>query len=181
VDTILDEFCQQNEPITLSRVGRALEHGVSYVGVDNYPEIAEHVKTVARAHRAQCWQQRVERSRAQIEAVIARCQERDIPLTIHRIAAEAGLTYWQLRDDYPELMVMTRQAVRADREMRRNNQIVQQCLQISKAATRLATLGVPLTKAGILTEARKHMSIDNTAPQVYEWLKWWTGNFGARE
>jgi transcriptional regulator with XRE-family HTH domain len=181
VDAILVEFCQKDEPITLSRVERVLKHDGSFLRIGEYPEIAGHVRTVAQAHRAQCRQQRVEQWRAQIEVVIARYQERDMPLTIHRIAAEVGLTYWQLRDDYPELMVMTRQAVRADREMRRNNQIAQQCLQISKAATHLGTQGDPLTKARILTEARKQMSIDDTVPQVQEWLKWWTGDFGARD
>ena len=123
----------------------------------------------------------VEQWQKQIEAVIASYQDQDIPLTIHKIAAEIGLVYWQLRDDYPELMVLIRHSVRADREMRRNYQIAQQRVQISQAAARLMTQGIPVTRMAILTEARQHIPIDDSVPQVYEWLKWWIGNFGARD
>lgn len=181
VDVVLNEFCQQDEPITLSRVGQALGHTVSFLRIGDYPELAGHVKAVALTQQIQCRQRRVDRWREQIEAIVAHCHDRDIPLTIYNIIAEVGLTYWQLRDNYPELMAVIRQAVQADRAMRRNNQIASQCVQISQAATALAARGVPLTKASIVTEARKHMAIDDTVPQVREWLLWWTGAFGARD
>jgi len=181
VDAILDEFCQQDEPITLARVERALSKNMPYLRVSYYPEIVAYVKTVAQVHCIQCRQQHVEQWQKQIEAVIASYQDQDIPLTIHKIAAEIGLVYWQLRDDYPELMVLIRHSVRADREMRRNYQIAQQRVQISQAAARLMTQGIPVTRMAILTEARQHIPIDDSVPQVYEWLKWWIGNFGARD
>lgn len=181
VDVILAEFCQQDEPITLSRVGRALGHTVSFLRIVDYPELAEHVKAVALTHQIQCRQRRVDRWREQIEVIVTDCHDRNIPLTIYNIIAEVGLTYWQLRDNYPELMAIVRQAVQADKAMRRNNQIARQCVQISQAATALAARGVPLTKASIVTEARKHMAIDDTVPQVREWLLWWTGAFAARD
>jgi hypothetical protein len=181
VDAILDEFCQQEEPITQARVGRALGKNMSYLRVDGHPEIVAHIKAIAQAHRSRRRQQRVERWQTQIEAIIASYQEQDIPLTIHKIAAEVGLVYWQLRDDYPELMALIRRSVCADREMRRNYQLAQQCVQISQAAARLTAQGVPLTRTAILAEARQHIPIDDSVPQVYEWLKWWIGNFGARD
>ena len=181
VDVILDEFRRQEELITLARVNRALGENMPYLRVGDYPEIVAHVKAVAQAHRNRCRQQRIEQWRIQIETVIADYQERDIPLTIHRIAVEAGLAYWQLRDDYPELMTLIRDSVRTDREMRRNYRLAQQCVQISQAATRLTAQGVPLTKTAIVVEARQHIPIDESVPQVSEWLKWWTGNFGARD
>lgn len=181
VDVILDEFCQQDEPITLARVNRALGENKPYLRVGDYPEIVAHVKAVTQAHHSRCRQQRLEQWQTQIEAVIADYQDQDIPLTIHKIAAEVGLAYWQLRDDYPELMALIRQSVRADREMRRNYQLAQQCVQISQAAARLTAQGSPLTRTAILAEARQHIPIDDSVPQVYEWLKWWIGNFGARD
>lgn len=181
VDAILDEFCQQEKLITLTRVNQALGENTPYLRMGDYPEIVAHVKAVAQAHRNRCRQQRVEQWRMQIETVIASHQERDIPLTIHKIIAEAGLVYWQLRDDYPKLMTLIRDSVRVDREVHRNYQLTQQCVQISQAATRLTTQGVPLTKTAIVVEARQHISIDDSVPQVLEWLKWWTGNFGARD
>ena len=181
VDTILDELCQQDGPITLARVNRVLGKHRPYLRVGDYPEIAAHVKAVAQTHRRRCRQQKVEQWQIQLEAIIASYQEKDIPLTIHKIAAEAGLVYWQLRDDYPELMTLIRDSVRADREMRRNYRLAQQCVQISQAATRLTAQGAPLTKTAIMVEARRHIPIDDSIPQVSEWLRWWTGNFGARD
>lgn len=181
VDVILDEFCQQEELITLARVSRALGGNMPYLRMDDYPEIVAHVKAVAQAHRNRCQEQRVEQWRTQIETVIADYQERDTPLTIHKIAAEVGLVYWQLRDDYPELMTLIRDSVRADREIRRNDQLAQQCMQISQAALRLTAQGVSLTRTAILAEARQHISIDDSVPQVSEWLKRWIGNFGPRD
>lgn len=181
VDVILDQFCQQEELITLARVSRALGTDMPNLRMADYPEIVAHVKAVAQVHRNRRRQQRVEQWRIQIETVIADYQEQDIPLTIHKIAAKAGMVYWQLRDDYPELMTLIRDSVRADREVRRNYQLAQQCVQISQAATRLTAQGVPLTRTAIVVEARQYIPIDDSAPQVSEWLKWWTGNFGPRD
>lgn len=181
VDVILDELCQQEELITLARVSRALGDNMPYLRVGDYPEIAAHVKAVAQAHRRRCWAQRAVQKQIQVESVIARYQDQDIPLTIHKIATEVGLTYWQLRADYPDLMAFVRDSVRVDKEMRRNYQLAQQCVQISKAAMRLMSQGVPLTKTAIVAEARQYIRIDPAVPQVSEWLRWWAGNFGARD
>lgn len=181
VDVILADLLQQEEEITVARVTHALGYRCSYLNGAGYTEIIEHIKTVAEIHRIQFLHLRHERMRAQIEAMIAGCQAKDIPVTVYLIAEEVGVSYGTLRYRHPELMAMVRQVASADKKQRREQQLAQQCSQLNTAAANLMAQGMAVTKTTILQEARKYISIDTTAPSVRQVITRWAGDSGPHD
>ncbi len=99
---------------------------------------------------------------------------------VEEIAKEAGLSYIQLRDHYPELRLKVHEAIQEHRARLKEIQITNQIQQIDIAATRLITKGRRLNYQVVLREAGLSRYAYHSAP-IRDALARWVSNFAPRD
>jgi len=175
VETILQSLLDQDEEITLSRVSRALGRNSEYL--QNHPDLKEQVQEVAQGHNARVKQRRYETLSARITRLIEEAKHGHEPMTIKGIAQQAGLSYGRLRNSYPELHAMVRQAVQEHQAKMRALRTKMRCAQINEAAARLVAQGSRLTYRALLEEVGLHKCSAQADPAVQDLLRRWVGDF----
>ena len=175
VETILQSLLDQDEEITLSQVSRALGRNSEYL--QNHPDLKEQVQEVAQGHNARVKQRRYETLSARITRLIEEAKHGHEPMTIKGIAQQAGLSYGRLRNSYPELHAMVRQAVQEHQAKMRALRTKMRCAQINEAAARLVAQGSRLTYRALLEEVGLHKCSAQADPAVQDLLRRWVGDF----
>jgi len=178
IEAILQPLLNQDEEITLRRIGQVLGRNSDYL--NSYPELAGYVRKVIRQHNAQVRQRRYEALLAHITHIIQALKHSNEAMTIEMFSQQVGLSYKQLRKRYPELHAMVRQAVQEHRARITASRIQAQIAQINEAAARLVAQGTRLTYETILKEAGLSEHSDK-CPVVRERLQRWTGSFAPRD
>jgi transcriptional regulator with XRE-family HTH domain/predicted Zn-ribbon and HTH transcriptional regulator len=152
VEKILMTLCEQDEEITLEKVGRILKRSVTYLRY--YDGIIQRIQAVAQTHNSQRQQRLRQQLQARAEAVLSELADRQEPATIRKVASILGLTVAQLYQIYPELWAMVRQAVQVQKERLKELRRQERCERIAAAAVCLEAQDQPLTITRLLKEAK---------------------------
>jgi transposase len=179
VETILQSMISQEEEITLSRVSQALGFNSEYLG--NHLDLKERVQPVIQEHNARVKQHRYEELAARIASLIENAKHGDRFTTITDIAQQAGLSYGRLRNSYPELYQMVRQAVREHQAQMRILRTATRCAQINEAAARLVAQGSRLTYRALFEEVGLNKCSVQADPVVQDLLRRWVGDFPSAD
>jgi hypothetical protein len=179
VEAIVQTLLDQNEEITLGRVGRALGYGSQYL--QSFPEIAEWVQDVARPHNAQIRQQRTEVLKSHVLQILADLKSNSQPMSIQEITRQLAVSYGYLQDYHPELLTMIRQASSEQLARIRAAHIQTISAQINEAASRLAARGIRLNYQAILKESGLSRYKAQCDPIVHDVLQQWVGSFSPND
>jgi transcriptional regulator with XRE-family HTH domain len=179
VEAALRTMRQQNQEITLSRVGVAAGHGPNFL--NSYPDLARRVKAVAGPHNARVRQQRYVAVRACLTEAIAQMQQSDTFVKVEALVHPTGLTYTQLQGSYPDLFELARQAARSHREAVRVARCQARQAAINAAAARLVARGSRLTYRTIVTEAKLSPPTAQGDPTLRDLLYQWVGDFAPHD
>jgi len=179
VEAVLRAMRRQAEEITLTRVGLAAGQGPHYF--NGYPDLAQRVKAVAGPHNARVRQQRYAALRASLTDAIAQMQQSDTLVTVERLVRPTGLSYDRLRQAYPELYALARQAARLHRAKWRGLRRQARQAAINAAAARLVARGSRLTYGTILKEAGLSRYTSQCDPALRELLHQWVGGFAPHD
>jgi methylphosphotriester-DNA--protein-cysteine methyltransferase len=133
-----------------------------------------------RQHNDRVRRRRDEAVFAQIDRSIENLQYSDGIVKVEEIAKQAGISYNQLRDHYPELRLKVHEAIREHRTRLKEIQIENQIRQIDVAATRLTTQKQRLNYQTILEAAGLSPYADKSIP-IRDALMRWVSNFAPRD
>ena len=178
IRVILDSLLEQNRKVTLRQISRALGTHSDYL--HSHPEQAEYVRLMIKHHNIRIRQQRDDAVFAQITQSIENLQGCSHIVKIEEISSQAGLSYKQLCDHYPQLRLKIHEAIQAHRAWLRKVQIESQVQQIDAAARHLIDQGRYLNYHSILNTAGLSPYADKSAP-IRDALIRWIGNFAPRD
>lgn len=157
VEKILMTLCEQDEEITLEKVGRILKRSVTYLRY--YDGIVQRIQTVAQTHNNQRQRHLRQQLQARAEDILAELVDRQEPVTIRKVAAALGLNVAQLYQIYPELWVMVRQEVQAHKERLKALKRQERCERVAAAAVYLEGQGQLLAITRLLVQAEVNFSV----------------------
>jgi AraC-like DNA-binding protein len=140
----------------------------------------DFVHEAIRQHNARVRQRRDEAVSMQIARSLENLQCSNYIVKVEEIAKQAGLSYNQLRDQYPELRLKVHEAIQEHRARLKEIQIANQIQQIDVAATRLIAQGRRLNYQVILREAGLSRYAHHSAP-IRDALARWVSNFAPRD
>jgi hypothetical protein len=138
------------------------------------------VHELIQQHNVRVRQQKEEVVFAQIARGIESLQNTNRIVKVEEIAKQAGLSYVQLRDHYPELRLKIHGAIQEHRTRLKQIQIKNQIQQIDIAATQLINKGRHLNYQIILREAGLSRYAYHSAP-IRDALARWVSNFAPRD
>ena len=179
VEAVLRTMRQQEEEITLTRVRLAAGHGPHFF--NGYPDLAQRVKAVAGPHNARVCQRREAAVRASLTAAIAQMQRSDTLVKVEMLVRPTGLSYDGLRQAYPELFAVARQASRLHWAKWRGARRQARQAAINAAAARLVARGSRLTYGTILQEARLSRFTAKCDQTLRDLLAQWVGGFAPHD
>jgi transcriptional regulator with XRE-family HTH domain/predicted Zn-ribbon and HTH transcriptional regulator len=179
VEKILMTLCEQDEEITLEKVGRILKRSVTYLRY--YDGIVQRIQAVAQTHNNQRQQRLRQQLQARAEAVFSELADRQEPATIRKVASILGLTVAQLYQIYPELWAMVRQAVQVQKERLKELRRQERCERIAAAAVCLETQDQPLTITRLLKEAEINISVYMADPIFQDFVRQQVWLMNSRE
>lgn len=179
VEAVLQTMLDQDEEITLRRVGRALGCNSDYL--HTHPDLAKRVHEVARQHNAQVRQRWYEALVVQITHAIEELKHGNGAMTISEIAQRVGLSYNKLHQSYPELHAMVRQALNEHQAEIKASRTKTECARINEAAVRLVVQETRLTYGAILKEAGLGKYRAKCDPVIRDLLQQWIGGFAPRD
>jgi transcriptional regulator with XRE-family HTH domain len=178
IQTALDSLLAQNREVTLQQVSQALgKKGVYWhmcCGETGF------VHELIQQHNVRVRQQKDEVVFTQIARGIESLQTTNRIVKVEEIAKQAGISYIQLRDHYPELRLKIHEAIHEHRTRLKQIQIKNQIKQIDIAATRLIEKGRRLNYQIILREAGLSRYAYHSAP-IRDALARWVSNFAPRD
>ena len=178
IQVTLDSIFEQNQEVTLQQVSRALGKNGDYWRV--CCDQTDLVHKLIRQHNDRVRRRRDEAVFAQIDRSIENLQYSDGIVKVEEIAKQAGISYNQLRDHYPELRLKVHEAIREHRTRLKEIQIENQIRQIDVAATRLTTQKQRLNYQTILEAAGLSPYADKSIP-IRDALMRWVSNFAPRD
>jgi len=178
IQVTLDSMLAQNREVTLQQVSQALGTKGDYWHM--CCDQTDFVHEAIRQHNVRVRQRRDEAVSARIARSIENLQCSDRIVKVEEIAKQAGISYKQLRDYYPELRLKVHEAIQEHRTRLKELQIANQVQQIDAAATRLITQGRRLNYQGILREAGLSRYAYHSAP-IRDALARWVSNFAPRD
>jgi transcriptional regulator with XRE-family HTH domain len=179
VEKILMTLCEQDEEITLEKVGRILKRSDTYLRY--YDGIVQRIQAVAQTHNNQRQQRLRQQLQARAEAVFSELADRQEPATIRKVASILGLTVAQLYQIYPELWAMVRQAVQVQKERLKELRRQERCERIAAAAVCLETQDQPLTITRLLKEAEINISVYMADPIFQDFVRQQVWLMNSRE
>lgn len=178
IRTALDSLLAQNREVTLQLVSQALGKKGTYwhmcCGETGF------VQELIQQHNVRVRQQKDEVVFAQITRGIESLQTTNRIVKVEEIAKQAGISYIQLRDHYPELRLKIHEAIQEHRTRLKQTQLKNQIKQIDIAATRLIDKGRRLDYQMILQEAGLSRYAYHSAP-IRDALARWVSNFAPRD
>jgi|GEM_PF-2438815 len=178
IQTALDSLLAQNREVTLQQVSQALGKKGTYwhmcCGETGF------VHELIQQHNVRVRQQKDEVVFTQIARGIESLQTTNRIVKVEEIAKQAGISYIQLRDHYPELRLKIHEAIQEHRTRLKQIQIKNQIKQIDIAATRLIEKGQRLNYQIILREAGLSRYAYHSAP-IRDALARWVSNFAPRD
>ncbi len=178
IQVVLDSLLTKNQEITLRKVGSAL--GVDSDYLHSCPDQTEFVRLMIQQHNVLARQQRDEHISAQIALSIENLQSNDYIVKIEEIAKQAGLSYKQLCDHYPDLRLKVQGAIKKHRTRLKEVQLKNRIEKIDAAATRLIAQGQRLNYRTILDAAQLSPYADKSIP-IRDALMRWVSNFAPRD
>lgn len=178
IQTALDSLLAQNREVTLQQVSQALGKKGTYwhmcCGETGF------VHELIQQHNVRVRQQKDEVVFTQIARGIESLQTTNRIVKVEEIAKQAGISYIQLRDHYPELRLKIHEAIQEHRTRLKQIQIKNQIKQIDIAATRLIDKGRRFNYQIILREAGLSRYAYHSAP-IRDALARWVSNFAPRD
>jgi hypothetical protein len=178
IQATLDSMLAQNREVTLQQVSQALGTKGDYWHV--CCDQTDIVHELIRQHNARVRQRRDEVVSTQIARSLENLQCSDRIVKVEEIAKQAGISYNQLRDHYPELRLKAHEAIQEHRTWLKEIQIANQIRQIDVAATHLIAQGRRLNYQVILREAGLSRYAHHSAP-IRDALARWVSNFAPRD
>jgi transcriptional regulator with XRE-family HTH domain len=178
IQATLDSILAQNQEVTLQQVSRAMGKNGDYWHV--CCDQTDFVHEAIRQHNVRVRQRRDEAVSMQIARSLENLQGSDRIVKVEEIARQAGLSYNQLRDRYPELRLKVHEAIQEHCTRLKEIQIKNQIRQIDVAATRLITQGRRLNYQTILEAAGLSPYADKSVP-IRDALIRWVSNFAPRD
>jgi predicted glycoside hydrolase/deacetylase ChbG (UPF0249 family) len=170
---------QQDEEITISRVGRAIGQGAYYLL--GFPDLAQYVGKVAGSHNARLRRQRDDAVKARLSEAILQMQRSTTLVKVETLVHAAGVTYDHLRRAYPELYIVMRRAARSHRVAIRTARRQAQREAINAAAARLVARSSRLTYGTILKEAKLNRYTAQCDSTLRDLLYQWVGGFAPHD
>ncbi len=178
IQTALDSLLTQNREVTLQQVSQALGKKRTYwhmcCGETGF------VHELIQQHNVRVRQQKDEVVFTQIARGIESLQTTNRIVKVEEIAKQAGISYIQLRDHYPELRLKIHEAIQEHRTRLKQIQIKNQIKQIDIAATRLIEKGRRFNYQIILREAGLSRYAYHSA-LIRDALARWVSNFAPRD
>ena len=178
IQTILEPLLEEHQEITLRQVHEALASDCFYLS--SYPDLADFVRLTIQQHNIRAKQYLDDAVSLQITEIIASLGNTDRIVKVEEIARRAGLSYNQLRTNYPDLRLKVHQAILEHRARLKELHLKNQIRQIDDAANRLGEKGTRLTYQTILREAGLNRSAHHSAP-IRDALAQWVSNFAPRD
>lgn len=178
IEAVLRRLLQEDEEITLRRVGRELGRNSDYLHA--YPDLAEEVSEQIHSHNIEVRQRRYERLAAQTTQFADAIRSGNDDLTFGEIAQQMGLPTENLRKLFPELHTLIREALDDRRVRLKTLRTQRECAQINEAAARLVAIGSRLNYAAILREAGLSVYRGQCDPVIHDLLQQWVGGFAPR-
>jgi DNA-binding XRE family transcriptional regulator len=178
IQATLDSMFAQDREVTLQQVSRALGKNGEYwhicCGQTGF------VHEMIRQHNIRVRQRRDETVSMQIAQSLQNLQCSDHIVKVEEIAKQAGISYMQLRDHYPELRLKIHKAIQVHRTRLKETRIKNQIRQIDAAATRLIAQEQRLNYQVILDAAGLSPHADKSAT-IRDALMRWVSNFAPRD
>lgn len=178
IRAILAPLLQENRCLTLREVHQALGSNCYYL--HSHHDQEKYLRLTIQHHNVRIKQQRDNAVSAQIAKSIASLTHINRIVKVEEIAKQAGISYKQLRDHYPELRLKVHEAIQEQRAWLKQIQIENQIKQIDVAATRLIAQGQRLNYWTILDEAGLSPYADKTT-LIRDALMRWVSNFAPRD
>ena len=178
IQATLDSMLAQNQEATLQQVSRALGKKGEYWHICCGQ--TDFVREVIRQHNIRVRQRRDKAISTQIARILENLPCSDHIVKVEEIAQQAGISYNQLRDRYPELRLKVHEAIQVHRTRLKEIQLENQIKQIDDAAMRLTERGVRLAYQVILREAGLSRYAYHSAP-IRDALARWVSNFAPRD
>ena len=150
IQATLDSIFAQSQEVTLQQLSEVLGKKGDYWHV--CCDQTDFVHEAIRQHNVRVRQRRDETVSMQIERSLENLQCSDHIVKVEEIARQAGLSYNQLRDHYPELRLKVHEAIQQHRARLKKIQLENQIQQIDVAAARLIAQGRRLNYRAILDE-----------------------------
>ncbi len=178
IQTALDSLLAQNREVTLQQVSQALGKKGNYWHM--CCDETDFVHELIQQHNVRVRQQKDEVVFTQIARGIESLQTTNRIVKVEEIAKQAGISYIQLRDHYPELRLKIHAAIQEHRTRLKQIQLKNQIQQIDIAATRLIEKGRRFNYQIILREAGLSRYAYHSAP-IRDALARWVSNFAPRD
>ncbi len=178
IQTVLESLLKEHQEITLRQVHEALASDCFYLS--SYPDLADFVRLTIQQHNIRAKQYLDDTVSMQITKIIASLWDTDRIVKVEEIARRAGLSYNQLRTNYPDLRLKVHQAILEHRARLKELHLKNQIRQIDDAANRLGEKGIRLTYQTILREAGLSSYAFHAAP-IRDALARWVSNFAPRD
>jgi transcriptional regulator with XRE-family HTH domain/DNA-binding CsgD family transcriptional regulator len=178
IQVVLEPLLEKNRRITLRQVHEALGPDCFYLG--SCPDLADFVRLTIQQHNIRIKRHVDDAVSIQNTEIIASLWDTDHIVKVEEIARRAGLSYGQLRSNYPDLRLKVHRAIQEHRARLKELHLKNQIRQIDDAANRLSERGVRLTYQTILREAGLNPSAHNSAP-IRDALARWVSNFAPRD
>jgi DNA-binding XRE family transcriptional regulator len=174
VEAILAALQQTDGVITLQLVGRALGRNRDYL--QTVPELATLVREVAQQHNTALRQRREAEFEARVMGALEAVRGAAARPSMGAVAQLTGLDCDRLQIAHPMLHDRVRQAVHAERVVRRTALRQRQIIQIHAAARRLVDQGSRLTYTGLLAAAKVNRYYGFRDPLIHDVLEQWIGD-----
>ena len=178
IQAALDSLLAQNREVTLQQVSQALGKKGNYWHM--CCDETDFVRELIQQHNVRVRQQKDEVVFTQIARCIESLQTANRIVKVEEIAKQAGISYIQLRDHYPELRLKIHEAIQEHRTRLKQIQIKNQIKQIDIAATRLIARGCRLNYQAILMTAGLSPHADRST-SIRNALMRWVNNFAPRD
>lgn len=178
IQATLAPLLAQNREVTLHQVSQALGTKGDYWHV--CCDQTDFVHEAIRQHNLRVRQRRDKAVSVQIAHSLENLRGSDHIVKIEEIAGQAGLSYRQLCDHYPELRLKVHEAIQEHRTRLKKIQIENQIRQIDVAAARLIAQGQHLNYQIILEAAGLSPYADKSVP-IRDALMRWVSNFAPRD
>lgn len=175
---ILQSLLDQDEEISVRQLGRALGQSCDFL--HSCPDLMIWVLSLTQPHNTQVRQKQKETVTSQLLRVLDEMKSNNRLMKAEEIVQKAGLKYWKLRTDFPELLPVLHQALMDHRSWLKSLRLKSQTERIDAAASRLVAKGVPLNYNVILREA----GLSRYGPKssaIRDALLRWTGVFASRD
>jgi hypothetical protein len=179
VEAVVQTMLNQDEEITVSRVGRALGHGGAYLR--NHPDLVALVQEAAQPHNAQVRQRRYETLTARITQALEELKKSTRLGSVSAVSRQVGMPHYRLSKSYPELSAIVRQAVEEHQVEVKARHVQMVCARINEVAARLVAEGSRLTWVAILKGAGLNKYRGQNDPVVHNLILQWIGGFDPQE